>query len=1725
MSALPPIKNTSGEGFAVEDSIVALLAAHLLAGISWPGAGEGTIRSFECQMRQSGWLFDDVVMQLEHNGDAWQCACSIKSYAVFGKQGAPSEFAKALWEQWFDKSKAGFRRGVDSLTLVCSHHEPDIREAWVGLGDAARTIAPEAFTERLSSSSDPSTLRRHAFESLQNARDSADADKNSTDAAELLQCFRLIEHDFQHAESQSATHAILLCQQILADEARARASELWSALVSFSSSIRRKGGQITLTMLLSELSHQFPLKQYPQFAADWSSILQESQQRMEALPVKLGGMVSVERSELLNKLSELADAQGIVTIIGESGNGKSALTRQWATRGHTVWLRAEDLSSTGGLRSRFRLSHGIPELFTNVSQPVCLVLDGLDKCFDESAFDETSLVLRSALDTACRDRWQIALTCCPEDWERVHRELIRRGIVLKGAILTVGRFTDTELRYVCSKIPTLRLLGQRPHLQPILRWPKALDLVTSYWQAETTPLPWASESDFSRWFWESVICKNERISFRDRVARIIAVQLADRMVATVRLDDFSSEEIEIFAELAQEGHLEIDQTRRTVRFAHELVADWARQQELKVQSDVVGQFLRTRLHSPFWHRALRFHGLDLLEGHPDDTAWRRLFAEFSEESPIDEMAQNLLLEAPIFTSQQQAILDMLWPAFELDDGKLLRRFLKQFLRVATIPDENLINRFTGSDAELRVEAATLCRLPWWPYWSGVLAFLASHAEQVTTLAREQIADLCVLWLGFHDIFSVGMNHAAHLAIISARQVYQNEGCWHGGHNRVSAEEKACRALLAAAPVKPDQVTELVLKFCGRRSPEPEDGSPGEERRSRSRSRFVADQGPPTPWPEGPQRPYAQIFCNAFINGTYSAPLFRALPEIGAEVMFAVLLSLPHANSSPRDLHSDIDEHGFASNHLRDKSCFWISGPFFTFLRINPSVALSAIIRLVNFATDRASEIGEDLRQHLSVPVCVDGETREWYGHQFSYVWHQGHVFAPRMVGCALLSLEKWLYLLMDEGVALDEYIQIILRESRSIAFAGVLISVGKRKPELFLGPLRPLIEAVDFHFFEDITHQRGENGFHASAFYERSTAIREMWREWVQMPHRNERISQLMLRMFFNDSGWREMILECRSTWEARLAFATEENPAPPWLARIASQFDISNWRTQQEEDQTLLIYDPPASLPQPTPEELEHLKRTELLTLIPFQCYRILTGEIESSEGQMAIWWSQLEDVRALSPSDDEDGLRDAEDALCGIVAVAIIKHHAWLAADPMREGEAYSILSSIGANPPSPFWFSVDDSVEFKWDNFAAWAITTLWCDQPDDPTLLQSVGALALWDRNCVTSRVMSIAAQNRVSLGERFERLFAHTVRYSGARYRAQIERYAPERTFDRDAWTAAHLEDFLAGDTTPLPSVWNELASSEEKLQQSRSDAGRIFDIGHLLAVSAWAEDLSQARDEEERRWWINIHHQILSCGLSRIKYLISSASEPAPYDSSRDFWPYKDEEQLLYRIARLVARMEAQENHREFWEPILKLGCKGSHWVNAFLGRWLIESACHEKPAPAFGVQWLAMLSFAEASLEWKSAGNYHLGGRDIWTLLLGLSTFSHDFWGEQLTSEVEAVWPCLERWACSHVSDNYDTRLFIGFLKTSAARRLRLNGLLLLHDEVSLIKKYFWKEEGVSDSFAGFLQLLQNEHWTELLSNKKALEAFMAFALKLGSLQHPLGSEVLNIAGNRLGK
>jgi hypothetical protein len=160
----PPVKNTSGEGFAVEDHVAGWLACHLLTGIPWPNP-QSVIEAINCQMRQDGWHFDDFIVELRANGEVRRSACSVKSFPVFGRKGAPADFAKETWREWLGQGGSPFKRNRDSIAVFSAPREPAVREAWQGLLDIAHAeISPDVLAKRQREGTEPSLLKRAAYD-------------------------------------------------------------------------------------------------------------------------------------------------------------------------------------------------------------------------------------------------------------------------------------------------------------------------------------------------------------------------------------------------------------------------------------------------------------------------------------------------------------------------------------------------------------------------------------------------------------------------------------------------------------------------------------------------------------------------------------------------------------------------------------------------------------------------------------------------------------------------------------------------------------------------------------------------------------------------------------------------------------------------------------------------------------------------------------------------------------------------------------------------------------------------------------------------------------------------------------------------------------------------------------------------------------------------------------------------------------------------------------------------------------------------------------------------------------------------------------------------------------------------------------------------------------------------------------------------------------------------
>ena len=403
---------------------------------------------------------------------------------------------------------------------------------------------------------------------------------------------------------------------------------------------------------------------------------------------------------------------------------------------------------------------------------------------------------------------------------------------------------------------------------------------------------------------------------------------------------------------------------------------------------------------------------------------------------------------------------MIYPILVGDEGVLLRRLLNRFLYVATVPNA-LISVVAGKGKEASSIAATMDRDPDWPLWPALLTFLASHASDVASLAPKEGALIANTWLRKTEPTWRWRKEAALLAVVIAKQYLSSRQprYRHG-------EDEGCKAVLcslvAACTERPKEVTSILLPLCNRGPSTNKSSEVADEGRSKRRLTLrlpwrSTELPLPPPWPDGPSERVDETIQAVLLDSGVLMPLFPEHAAIAREVILALTIKHPVPTEIDSYYKPFLRDYGTESPHEWDAH-IWLRGPFFAFLMQKPDEGLDTILRLVNHATERWAEAtGRRERCKTSVTIQHEGESRELLGDSEVYFWYLDSQCEAHCVVCALMALENWFYLKLEEGKPVAEWIEVIWRKARSVAFCGVLSAVGRRYPELFEGPLKSLL--------------------------------------------------------------------------------------------------------------------------------------------------------------------------------------------------------------------------------------------------------------------------------------------------------------------------------------------------------------------------------------------------------------------------------------------------------------------------------------------------------------------------------------------------------------------------------------------------------------------------------------------------------------------------------------------
>jgi hypothetical protein len=1729
-SRFQPIKSTSGEPFDFADKTTALLACYLFGGVHWPNKKFGQILSLHCEVGQDGWRLDDLLVTFAAEKERSRLALSLKSNCQFTQRTAPKDLVEAAWRHFLGLDGGPFVRERDYWGIITAPHSPKIRSAINGLIEDARKQPPGALANRVDEEREPSPIKRDLFQSLACPSDLANlagSPSLSEDITGLLSRFVFWECDFDNSPSTSETVAITLCQQCLRDEAREQASELWEAILRFSHEVRVKGGIIDLQKLLSEVRERFRLKAHPSFAEAWERIRSRSVSAARSVRMDLAGHPPIQREALANKIKETVGRSRTSFLVGGSGTGKSALARmrcEEAERsGSTyLWFRGRDLELPGAisLDERLNLNCDLPQLFQAAPAPsALLVLDGLEACFCDDGFHRAASLINAAALDKSGGPWRVLITCQSEDWDRVRSALRKAGAYLtrEPEEVRIGNFSVAEGRQQLKAFPALSRLLFQPQVSEFILKPKIFDLLARHLTEEGAAKErlFATEADLVQWFWREVVCKDGPVSARDQFLRRLGVHQGDQLETATLIDGLglTSSDRGVVSELVRDRILAEDTDTGSLRFDHDLLADWAREREVQRHAAALPQFLSGRLTKPLWHRALRLYGLHLLESNSTAAHWLEAYQAFKPGLAANDLGRNLLLQSAVFASAVCPCFERLWPELSKDEGAMLRDLLGQFQICATRADPELVAYYEQARPDLVVQAAAWHRTPWLADWAGLFRFLGLHLDDALGLAFEEISVLCETWLEAANPSWRSAHDAAELAIAAARSAKNSRGPRRTRRSEDIETHRAYRALLSASEAMPNEVGQIVLELSGRRLPPGiDEASLGDDE---AYGIFNTPLGKRTSWPDGPRYRVKDAFRKTFLHRSNVTSLMRANPQVAAEALLALLLDMPRERNYDR--HSGYfmeTTDGFVNDFTLDMQFpIWFRGPFIHFFRAQPQVALQTTVRLINFATERCLEEVGRIWAPATVEIAFPSGTQEWIGNERSYFWSLEHRGTSGSVSCALMALERWLYEQMGAGQSIEPVIHHILANTRSLAFAGLLLRVGRKQPSLLSECLLPLFRVPEFHWMEAVSRPSGFDFYVGSLESGQESQARK---EWYEQPHRKVDLHTFARRLFLADPKWRPIFEDMRQQWLARAASATPEKPAPMFLEAFAAAFELANYRKQAgASGETIIEYVPPARLAERDPEGVERLQERQMIGAVLWSCQGLLSGKASPSSVLPEEIWQKFEMLAHLETPEEMRGFQEVRDACCALAALLVESHREWLRGHPDKEATCMATLLQ-----PLPARFTVFEypGIELPTTEpnaFCAWALSTLWNESPGSRQIRAAIANLVISGSYSTLRALMVSAARYRDSLREHFQQLEWLVQGWAVARNREERQHYHQRKEFDLAKWRCQHAAMFIRG-RLPCPgktfpeAVRPDLTRPVPGHQghTDRSDTG--IDIQCLLEAYSWATDLSAARTAAERKRFIEIHSQILDCSMAAFRVDI-------PDDQADFYGPYEDEKMLIKTVASILLQLHDDEDASQLWRPIMELAPKSRFWGSWFLTDLFTESI--EKPdlCPRLKRVWREMLDFAFQSPAWIAKPTWER--RDLPELWRDLLKVESNFWSADDAETVgllRFVSPFLERWAAYSLTNRENAVAVMSLLRSKAAGFLRCQGLLWLSKGLPVDETWEWKDETVQNSLAGLLVMLAENHGPELKNREDVRAAFLAFATRLAAQQHGVAVELL---------
>jgi hypothetical protein len=1166
----------------------------------------------------------------------------------------------------------------------------------------------------------------------------------------------------------------------------------------------------------------------------------------------------------------------------------------------------------------------------------------------------------------------------------------------------------------------------------------------------------------------------------------------------------------------------LDTTSHGVRFVHEVIGDWARYESLKGHGDERHEKILDYIKNPRWMRAIRLYSQSLLEQQDGLPAWEKEFGSFGSGDSENQIAADVFSDSLLLATNSLELLKRMWPSLIADKAVRLKRLLKRILVVGTIK----LSANYNLDEEYAEAVEILMRFPVPAYWDGLIQALTLNTADVVQHCTEEAGELCDFYLRVvPPELGLGRRYLiARLALALGLKAKQSERSYGYGYG---VSTTVYQAVLRAAHEFPDEVADLALTFAERKPLVEQTVTTKVVRSTGFSSRLFGRIR--KPWPDGPKRRVDEQFSQAVLAGDALRSLMVSRPAVAQELILAAYIEEPqHQNEYESSMRLHDGGFAFQSKHT---PAMYFSGPWLLFLRTNPAYALSSIIRITDFATDRWLERFQGFNRTKEEPryriYFADGH-KDYIGNANVYNWHRSMGGDAVCVESALMALEKWLYDRIDQKEDITAEINRILQESKSAAFLGLLVAVGLYNLALFKGILLPLFSNMDLFQTQRSTlmDSNWKIGF-GITWVRYGKQISGQVQTWNEMPHRRYHLYEVAQQYMLFDPEVEKHIAKFRERWLAEAEpYRGADGTLPSTVELFIAQLSRDNYTVRDVGNgQVAIEFHSDSQLQARLDSERQ---RPEL----SLACFGIIAQASQSidqkrvlSDADSAAAFGQLQKI-AESPSTDDTFLMYRRDAIAAGIALMLNAGHN--VAAPGTEVERYCVdqLLKLAGEEATPRDFESPESIMDGADLFMSEAATVLIRRGSEDPQiwkiLLNGIFAYCY----PTTKKIMLRLHEQRSDVRLRFHEAATALLLWSVIRgpvsaktHRNDLNVLQPYRDIIIERFLRGHFKSrkysasyllalnhrFAKHTLTGTPNwEWHEqrvaLMATSPKMLGNRNRLHRV----------------ESYMDTEVLRYGFNFLGQFeglrsadapaLRAFFQTLMDLEMAVLPDSPDTDSDEFQnQYEFDDWLMLLASIYFATLTIEDAMNTVANPILSLGVGAHAWiadfVKAFFGH--APSLC---PTPEdLSERWRALITFANNSPRWNPENvklHYYL--EQLYRDLFGMSGHPSYAADKGLASPLLLLRKELGEWCERWLKDPDFVAAFARFLSAAEGREIVSFSLIRLaaalpamqnrksrngdlEDALSAATQHVWKVENelvrtpgeVSEAFRSVVSFL----------------------------------------------